>query len=108
MASLLAAYLLVFTPLTAALQVTPDSPCSAFCQDDPNLAASDPESSNTFPEDITCRDDDFASQAKGQKFQRCLTCLQESDYVLGHESDQQWFLCTWQLYEYPLEWWFVC
>lgn len=93
LASLLAAWLLIF-PLVAALQVTPDSPCSSFCLDAPDLDKADPESSNTLPEDITCRDEDFASRPEGQKFQRCLTCLQDSPYSKGHETDQQWFFCT--------------
>jgi hypothetical protein len=94
LASLAAAclFLLAFFPiLVAALQVTPNSPCSAVCLDAPDLDESDPESSNTFPEDITCRDGDFATKPAGQKFQRCLTCLQDSSHAVGHESDQKWF-----------------
>lgn len=93
LASLLAAYLLLLAPLVAALQVSAGSPCSSFCLDTSDLDASDPESSNTLPEDITCHDGDFASHSKGQRFQRCLTCLQDSDYAKGHETDQQWFFC---------------
>lgn len=78
----------------SALQVTPGSPCSSFCIDAPDLDETDPESSNTEPEDIICNDDDFTSEDNGQKFQRCLTCLQESEFSHGHESDQQWFFCT--------------
>ncbi|KAI6782975.1 uncharacterized protein J7T54_002135 [Emericellopsis cladophorae] len=47
--------------------VTPGSPCSSVCLDDPDLDDSDPESSNTTPEDI------------------------DSGFEHGHESDQQWF-----------------
>ena len=83
--------------VVSALQVTPGSPCSSFCIDAPELDETDPESSNTEPEDITCRDEDYTDQEAGQKFQRCLTCLQDSEFSYGHESDQQWFFCKCRL-----------
>jgi hypothetical protein len=79
--------------LVAALQVSPNSPCSSFCIDAPDLDESDPASSNTEGDDVVCADDDFTSKPAGQKFQRCLACLQDSAYSHGHESDQQWFFC---------------
>ena len=78
----------------AALQVSPNSPCTSFCIDAPDLDKSDPDSSNTEGKDITCSDNDFTSKPEGQKFQRCLACLQDSPYSWGDESDQQWFICT--------------
>jgi hypothetical protein len=81
------------TPPASALQVTPGSPCSSFCIDEANLDETDPDSSNTTPDDISCSDEDYGTEEHGQKFQRCLTCLQDSDFAEGHESDQQWFLC---------------
>lgn len=79
--------------LVASLQVTPGSPCSSFCIDSPELDETDPESSNTESDDITCHNGEFASTPKGQKFQRCMACLQDSSFSFGQESDQQWFLC---------------
>ena len=87
------AVLLALIHITAALQVTPGSPCSSVCLDEPDLDDSDPESSNTTPDDIVCNVKDFISEANGQKFQRCLNCLQDSGFEHGHESDQQWFFC---------------
>jgi hypothetical protein len=80
--------------LTLALQVTPGSPCADFCIDEKTLDQSDPKSSNTDGDDIVCNDFEFSSDNAGKKFQRCMTCLQGSDFVKGSESDLDWFLCT--------------
>ncbi|KAL2760764.1 hypothetical protein ACRALDRAFT_2024678 [Sodiomyces alcalophilus JCM 7366] len=87
--------LLLVTVLAAsasALQVTPNSPCASVCLDSEGLESSDPESSNTYGSDIACDDAEFRSTAKGRKFQRCLTCLEESSFEDGLENDQTWFL----------------
>jgi len=76
-----------------ALQVTPDSPCAPLCIDKSDLDKSDPGASNTKGKDITCKDSDYLSKPAGQKFQKCMTCLQESKYSKGSETDQQWFFC---------------
>ncbi|KAK1718829.1 LPXTG-domain-containing protein [Colletotrichum acutatum] len=76
----------------SALQVTPNSPCASFCLDSNGLDASDPNSSNTKGKDITCVDDDYKTGAAGQKYQQCLSCLQDSTFVQGSENDQDWFL----------------
>lgn len=76
-----------------ALQVTPNSPCSSFCIDSKDLDFSDPNSSTTTNDDITCYDKEFSSTLAGQKFQRCMSCLQDSSFSQGTESDQSWFLC---------------
>ncbi|OHE97771.1 LPXTG-domain-containing protein [Colletotrichum orchidophilum] len=76
----------------SALQVTPNSPCASFCLDSNGLDASDPNSSNTKGKDITCVDDDYQTEAAGQKYQQCLGCLQDSTFVQGNENDQDWFL----------------
>ncbi|SPJ83636.1 related to exo-alpha-sialidase / neuraminidase [Fusarium torulosum] len=70
-----------------ALQVTPNSPCAQFCFDSSNT-----NSSETRGDEIVCNDDDFKRKAEGQKFQRCLACLQDSTFKQGNESDQDWFL----------------
>ncbi|KND93858.1 hypothetical protein TOPH_01832 [Tolypocladium ophioglossoides CBS 100239] len=72
---------------TSALQVTPNSPCAALCID-----PSDPNSSSTRGGDIVCEDAPLRSTPRGQKFQRCLGCLQGSAFAQGGESDQAWFL----------------
>lgn len=91
---LLASFLATFV---SALQVTPNSPCAEFCLDSEDLDRSDPESSSTQAQQITCDDSDYQSGAKGRKFQQCLTCLQESPFETASESDQLWFLCKWIL-----------
>lgn len=83
---------LTLSPLASALQVTPNSPCAKLCLDSLDLDVSDPNSSNTRNSDITCRDTDYSSPA-GTKFRECLTCLQDSDFSQGSESDSMWFLC---------------
>ncbi|KAK2594918.1 hypothetical protein QQS21_007366 [Conoideocrella luteorostrata] len=77
-----------------ALQVTPNSPCSAVCIDASDLDVSDPNSSTTRGRDIVCDDGQFdASPAsRGGRFRSCLSCLQTSTYTQGKESDQAWFL----------------
>ncbi|KXJ93370.1 hypothetical protein Micbo1qcDRAFT_194574 [Microdochium bolleyi] len=87
--------LLVFLSVVsgiAALQVTPNSPCSSFCVDSNDLNFADPASSNTRNKDIVCYDSEYQSSPAGQKFKRCLSCLQGSTFAQGQESDQQWFL----------------
>ncbi len=76
----------------SALQVTPNSPCATVCIDNSNLDTSDPNSSNTHNADITCEDASFA-KATGQKWESCMSCLQNSTFYQGPESDQGWFLC---------------
>ncbi|KAK7432736.1 hypothetical protein QQZ08_000596 [Neonectria magnoliae] len=76
----------------AALQVTPNSPCASFCMDAADLDRSDSRASTTDGDDIVCTDDGYLRQKTGQKFQRCLTCLQDSDFQRGDENDQNWFL----------------
>ncbi|KAF7561303.1 hypothetical protein G7046_g2838 [Stylonectria norvegica] len=85
-------WLVALLSLAAALQVTPNSPCSTFCLDSLDLDKSDPNSSNTRGGDIVCADDDFTAQPEGQKYQRCLSCLQDSTFAQGSENDQDWFL----------------
>lgn len=77
----------------APLQVTPNSPCSSLCIDSSDLDVSDPNSSSTNNDDITCYDTDFNTTATGRKFSSCMTCLQDSSFYQGQESDQGWFLC---------------
>ncbi|KAM0411943.1 hypothetical protein ACHAPD_010166 [Fusarium lateritium] len=79
---------LLFWASARALQVTPNSPCAQFCHGTPNS-----KSSKTNGDEIVCNDDDFKRQAEGQKFQRCLACLQDSTFEQGDENDQDWFLC---------------
>lgn len=77
-----------------SLQVTPNSPCSILCIDDPTTDVSDPNSSNTYRSDIVCNDADYVGTSVGRKFKQCLTCLQNSTASSGSESDQGWFFCT--------------
>lgn len=85
--------LTVYPRQASSLQVTPNSPCSSLCIDSNDLDISDPNSSNTVNDDITCYDTDFNATATGRKFQSCMTCLQDSSFSQGRESDQAWFLC---------------
>lgn len=76
-----------------ALQVAPNSPCSSVCVDSTTLDLSDPNSSNTGTSGIVCEDADFINTSDGKKWDQCMTCLQDSTFVQGGESDQYWFLC---------------
>ncbi|KAK7912034.1 LPXTG-domain-containing protein [Apiospora marii] len=90
--SILTLILFSFISINHALQVTPNSPCASFCVDSNDLDYSDPNSSNTLNKDVNCHDRDYASTASGQKFRRCLSCLQDSTFSQGSETDQGWFL----------------
>ncbi|KAL7625229.1 hypothetical protein AAE478_004444 [Parahypoxylon ruwenzoriense] len=72
--------------------VTPGSPCTAVCLDEPDGDAQDPVASSTNSSDITCRDSQYDSSPTGIKFKNCLSCLQDSEAVSGNESDVAWFL----------------
>ena len=76
-----------------ALQVSPNSPCASVCLDDPSLDASDPNSSNTYGSDIVCLDTSFHTTSVGQKYESCVSCLQNSTASASGESDTEWFLC---------------
>lgn len=75
-----------------ALQVAPNSPCSSMCIDSSGLDVSDPNSSNTAPSDIVCQDADFTNTHIGSKWKQCMSCLQNSTFTQGEESDQYWFI----------------
>jgi hypothetical protein len=85
--------LIYFSISTLALQVTPNSPCASICIDNPSADVSDPNTSNTYGSDIVCTDAEYANTAVGQKFEKCITCLQNSTANSTTESDQGWFLC---------------
>lgn len=68
---------------TVALRVTPDSPCSSQCTD----------SSPTAAANIVCGDADLTATSTGVEWKQCMSCLQNSTYSEGDESDQGWFLC---------------
>jgi hypothetical protein len=82
--------LLLATTLATAIQVTPNSPCTAVCTDG-SSSISDRTLSGTHEEDIVCSDDAYAS-GKGQQFQQCLDCLQTSGFGTDTENDQMWFI----------------
>ncbi|KAK3946068.1 hypothetical protein QBC46DRAFT_65220 [Diplogelasinospora grovesii] len=84
--------LLLITQLASTLQVAPNSPCSSACVDSTTLDFSDPNSSNTRNSDITCHDAAYGTTETGMKWKNCMSCLQNSTYSQGSESDQQWFL----------------
>ena len=85
--------LLLLAHRILALQVSPDSPCASVCIDGSGLNGSDPNSSNTYGSDIVCLDDSFHTTTVGQKYESCVSCLQNSTAVASGESDTEWFLC---------------
>lgn len=89
---LLLAALLLISRTASALQVTPNSPCAAVCQDQPQFDVSAPKSSNTKNTDIFCKDA-FHNGPTESKWKTCMTCLQTSTFAQGGENDMMWFLC---------------
>ncbi|KAF2184143.1 hypothetical protein K469DRAFT_689481 [Zopfia rhizophila CBS 207.26] len=90
-------FLLLFSPLTNAIEVAPNSKCASKCLDDP--AKGDPAdraASLTFHPDLACYDSDYNGANVtyvGKKFRDCVSCLQDSSYIDGEsgETDLQWF-----------------
>ncbi|KAI5461244.1 hypothetical protein BGZ63DRAFT_230622 [Mariannaea sp. PMI_226] len=79
-------------PLSAtALRASPNSPCASFCADS-DSNSTDSATFTTTGDDIVCLDQSFNSKPEGQQFQRCLACLEGSDYVHGDQNDQDWYL----------------
>ncbi|KAK3994724.1 hypothetical protein QBC44DRAFT_285471 [Cladorrhinum sp. PSN332] len=83
--------LILIPQLVFALQVTPNSPCASQCQDSSTVDVSDPNSSTTKNSDIVCQDAKYSGPA-GTKFKTCMSCLQQSGFSQGSESDMMWFL----------------
>ncbi|ROT39207.1 hypothetical protein SODALDRAFT_332630 [Sodiomyces alkalinus F11] len=67
----------------AAILVANGSPCQGLCG---NVLDS------TTPDDIVCKEEDYASSAEGVVFQQCTTCQLRSGYTTGIEHDTQWLL----------------
>ncbi|KAG9246245.1 hypothetical protein BJ878DRAFT_574210 [Calycina marina] len=74
------------------LQFTPDSPCTSKCLDSSSKDASDPTSSNTTASDVVCLDLAYTTTGIGEKYQACVSCLQDSTSSNNGENDQAWFL----------------
>lgn len=85
--------LLLVTCHTAAVRVTPNSPCASQCTDSSTSGDSTASSSDTVTADIPCEDSDLTDTTTGSKWKQCMSCLQNSTYSQGAESDQGWFLC---------------
>ncbi|KAI1266610.1 hypothetical protein F5Y18DRAFT_382030 [Xylariaceae sp. FL1019] len=76
---------------SSALKVTPNSPCVPLCVGT-SADDNDPNSYGTENDDISCYDTDYATTPAGRRFESCMTCLQDSTFSQGTETDQQWFL----------------
>ena len=86
--------LLALSNWCQALQATPGSPCTDLCIGSSQSSdKSESKLSDITGDDVVCNDFEFSSDKAGKRFQRCMTCLQESDYAKGAESDLDWFLC---------------
>lgn len=84
MASLISIMLIsLLTQHATGLQFTIGSPCTSFCVED----SSDSSSSVTGDGDISCYDSKISST-----YQSCMSCLQDSTFSQGSQSDQLWFL----------------
>ncbi len=71
-----------------ALEVTSGSSCADICEG-PGL---------TYSSDLTCKDEDYSSTAKGDTMHDCLVCESTSTADTGDTSTPQnndiyWFLC---------------
>lgn len=79
--------------LGLGLQVTPNSDCAKLCINDPTTDVSDPNSSSINGTDIVCTDGTYSNTVAGQRFESCVSCLQNSTAKTATENDQEWFLC---------------
>jgi hypothetical protein len=62
------------------------------CIDNSTASHEDSAASNTYGSDIVCKDLDYTGNAKGQKFQDCMNCLQNSTAATPTENDQTWYI----------------
>lgn len=85
--------LLVGVAQILALEVTPESPCAAYCLDSAEGNTADANDSSTNATDLTCRDVSYSTSDTGIKYKNCMECLQQSTKVDGHQSDLKWFIC---------------
>lgn len=98
--------LAMLSAITTALQVTPDSPCASLCLDPSTSGMVDSSMPNMHPNDIICNNRDLSSE-KGQRFQSCMNCLQNSTYTTDSQNDQAWFMYNLQysfahcVFDYP-------
>jgi hypothetical protein len=86
--------ILMTKPITG-LQVSPGSPCTAYCLDDRESDPFSSNSSHTSTSEIVCQDKHFSSTVEGKKLKDCMGCLKDSEFVNGTESDLDWLLCKW-------------
>ncbi|KAG5979599.1 hypothetical protein E4U55_004991 [Claviceps digitariae] len=77
---------------SAALEVTPASHCAIHCLDSPGGNEFKASDSNTYTDDISCRDVDYSTTDTGIKFRKCMQCLQTSSKVDQTESDLKWYI----------------
>ncbi len=82
-----------------ALEVTPNSGCSALCLDHPHDDAGNKTMSSTQTFDLVCNDWELAgvnSTIKGRKFKECLTCESKSTSFDANSTENYvyWFLCN--------------
>ncbi|KAM4056156.1 putative exo-alpha-sialidase / neuraminidase [Hirsutella rhossiliensis] len=84
--------LFVLCRVVVALQVTPGSPCAAYCLD--SLEGNDFKASDstTNPADVSCRDANYVTTDSGIKFRECVDCLQTSTKFAEGESDVKWYI----------------
>ena len=98
MSSVWVVSLVAFLSILSAIEVTPNSSCSAYCLDNPNGNRSDTEASHTFPTDLVCNDwelDGSNSTIIGRKFRDCVECESNSTAYdpSSKENDVYWFIC---------------
>ncbi|KAF2821851.1 hypothetical protein CC86DRAFT_397284 [Ophiobolus disseminans] len=90
--------LLYLSSFSSALEVSPNSPCTPKCIDDPSKGnASDPAASLTFSRDLFCYDWEIIGDNRthnGTKFKECQNCMKSSGYAwsMAIERDTTWFL----------------
>jgi hypothetical protein len=78
---------------TLAIEFTPNSGCASVCMDTSSQNASDPNASTIHGSDIVCTVGDYQSTAVGQKFEKCVNCLQNSSTSTSTVNDVMWYLC---------------
>lgn len=76
----------LFAHEASSVSVTPNSPCQPVCQ-------GAGRSIDTSNQDITCRNTGYGTTLSTIRWQNCMTCLQNSTFSAGDQTDLAWFLC---------------
>lgn len=76
------------TSIVLGMGYTSNSGCASICSDSSTVNSSSVQGS-----DIVCTVGEYRNSSVGQKFEKCINCLQNSSTSTPIENDIMWFIC---------------